>query len=432
MNAQAEQVSSETATVVQTIVDTKPLETAISGSVPAVSTNKETAPLPAGIVNASDSIKGLVNEEAATKWYKILESEANRSTGLTERLFWLIRQCGQATAEDGTMEWLPYERALAVAEGTIRAAETQFCRARKIKNVNQFVNDFGVKVCASYLAIKSTIMGAIHDREELITHQQLLWTFEHEKEGKEAKFTHQDLLNIWTNHYNDNEKQKGSTRFMADFRKCQQSGKELESKVRLAARAAETALKEAAAKSQQTSTPAISGPNAGIATSGSGEKSTQLPEPVLKAMNLFVNSVHAAVGHLTDAELSAYLMSCSDALRTETERKIQIVKDKASESGKRPIIQAETEKLPEVKELIKPDYVTEDDWNVDDSYEARLWFIENKEEYLEAKAIDEQNIRDFAPDEEKHGPENIHTDSSGELTLDPFKETQSQPDQAVG
>lgn len=418
MNAQA-----ETVVQTETKVETNGLGTQSADSLPAKVEDPVAKGIAAGM-GASDSIKGLVNEEAATKLYKILESEANRSTGLTERLFWLIRSCGQVTAEDGTYEWLGYERALAVAEGTIRAAETQFCRARKIKNVNQFVNEFGVKVCASYMAIRSTIMGAIHDREELITHQQLLWNFEHEKEGKEAKFTHESLLNIWTNHYNDNEKQKGSTRFMADFRKCQQAGKELESKVRLAARAAEQALKEQAAKSQQTSTPAISGPNAGIATSGHNEKSTQLPEPVLKAMNLFVNSVHAAAGHLTDAELAAYLTQCSDNLRIETEKRIQAVKDKASESGKRPVAQAETEPLPEVKELTKPDYVSEDDWNTDTSYEARLWFIENKEEYLEltqqeVTLQDEQNIRDFAPDEEKHGPENIEPQ-------------QTQPDQAVG
>jgi hypothetical protein len=325
-----------------------------------------------------------------------------RSTeGLTGKLFRVIQQCDTVHQ----------------AKGTFAQAESKACAELKAKSISQVATQGGIKALGSYMAIKSTLFGAIDKGEDLAIILQELWNFETTHESKEQRFVPEGFLDPWGKRYVD--KEKGATLFMADYRMGAAAGKTLQSKQELHKKAAERAMKEAAERNAASGvdSKATQGADAGMAGGGRVSQDVKIDDKTIEALNDLKRAIHDAIGVIEADVVRSHLYICRANILAAVQKKHDETRARASESGSRPVVtEEEKASLPEVHGPVKPDWITEEDWALCDSDEERMRLLEDKEAYLEQKRIDEQNIRDMAPDEEQHGPENLIPDSISEPT----------------
>lgn len=335
------------------------------------------APHPVPTIDLATKQK--VVPEIKERLVKVITTQVKQSTGLTGQLFRLIRECG----------------AFDVAVGTFTAAEAVVCRDAKAKSLNAYSKE-NFDCLASYMAIKSTLINGVRDSEDLAIGLQALWTWNHEKEGAEAKFLPEGYLDAFNGRYAD--PQKGPTLFMSDLRAAKPALQELGAKQQAYKKAQEKALAEQAAKTAQTQPQATNGADAGMAASRPGGAASDMDKDTLMVLKEFIELFHQVYSRkaVTPVELRQWTYARMADLRTmdaklASERNTpvdmpakELVKpgdipqdewDSLDAKGKAEYVKAFGEKkaaeapqgtkveLPEVPTLTKPENMTEEEWN---------------------------------------------------------------------
>jgi hypothetical protein len=329
--------------------------------------------------------------------YKTILTLVKTTEGLTGKLFRVIQSCDT----------------IHQAKGTFAQAESKACSELKAKSISQVATQGGIKALGSYMAIKSTLFSAVERSEDLQIVLQELWNFEKDHESKEQRYVPEGFLDPWGKRYAD--KDKGSTLFMADFRQAQKAGDTLKSKQEIHRKAAERAAKEAADKNAAAgvSSQATQGADAGMARSGHVSADVKIDDQTVEALNDLKRAIHDAYGTIEPQVIRQYLYTCASHIRAAVTKAHDATKALATEAASKPIVtEAERSALPEVSSdgiLVKPEWCTEEDWTMCASDEERMAILSDKEAYMEQREEDEKNIRELAPQDEAHGPENMTT-----------------------
>jgi hypothetical protein len=307
------------------------------------------------------------NPQLVEKVQKLVLGIAKASEGLTGKMFSVIQAC---TTEHQ-------------AKGTFVEAESKACKELGAKSISDANSRSGIKLFASYMAIKSTLFSAIDRKDDLAIVLQELWNFEQEHESKEQRIVPEDFLDPWGLRYKD--KDKGHSLFMKDYREASAAGGVLTSKKKVHARAAELATQEAAKKNEAAGagTQATQGADAGMARSGHTQAKAVLDTVTASAVNYLIMAVHEAYNTLQPEVIQAALDECAKKLNAAVAAKHDETRAIAARAGNKPVIQAEVaQDLPDLP--AEPDA----DGSVDITDEDKEWIEKN------------------APDVEENGPEN--------------------------
>lgn len=339
----------------------------------------------AGVPRADD-VK--FNDEVAERGKKIILTSVRQGAELTREVFLFIRSCQGIDYVEGTFKVAEIRAIKALRDGQPEGE-------KPIKSLPDIAKIQGGAGASSYISVRSRLVKILKDSEELVERLQEWYNFQAKHDGEPQMFVQPDFLDPWGKRYMDEK--RGWSVFTRDARIAEQCAATLDTRKKALERAKG---KEAAATTGQNGTQHQQGLVSG------GRTRDLFPDSTIAVWNELVKATHDAMDEVDHAEVNGILAKAAQALRELVAAKKQTLKDKVSATSSAPsqgIADANRAAnsddagtvLPEQSspvgdaptELVRPDWLKEDDWNAATATERQGMIDDGREAYEEEAAL---------------------------------------------